>query len=356
MIVRKLVPDDKNRYDSLVTHPVQSWEWGEFRIKCGIEVIRLGLFDGNELVEGLSATVHEIPGKLPILGGYKVMNIPRCTPLSREMIEGVKNIAMENGVIFAKIEPDVWSEIDSSGQEIKHAAWNWPLDAQLKKGKTSFAPYSAMIDLNLSEEELLGRMKQKTRYNLRLAQKKGVVVEEDNSEAAFEEYLKLTRETTRRQKFYAHSEHYHKLMWQTLNQAGIARLMVAKYEGKIISTWVLFAWGRKLYYPYGASSREHQDVMANNLMMWEAIRLGKQRGQEQFDLWGTLGPEADESDPWFGFHKFKLGFGPTAIKFVESRDLVIDQMRYQMFNWSDNRRRQLLNWKAKFLSAINYPD
>src|SRR6185436_2556435 len=120
---------------------------------------------------------------------------------------------------------------------------------------------------------------------------------------AFEAYLKLTKETTARQKFYAHSEAYHRQQWETLphiktkNQLS-SHLFLARYNEKILTAWIVFVFKDALYYPYGASSSENREVMASNLMMWEVIRWGKQQGLKTFDMWGALGPEPNKNDPW----------------------------------------------------------
>lgn len=353
MIIRQVMPNEKDQYNALVSHPVQSWEWGEFRENLGGEFVRLGKFEGREMKSAIMATLHTIPRKIPLIGGYKVMNVPRCMAVDADMIEGLKKTAREHQVIFVKIEPNVYKVISKEEEKVDSYEWGWPADQNLVCGENSFAKYSSLINLKLSDQELLANMKQKTRYNLRLAEKKEVVVKENNSDEAFEVYLKLTKETTQRQKFYAHTEKYHRLMWHHLHKAGIARMLTAVYKNKIISTWVLFVWGKKLYYPYGASSREYQDVMANNLMMWSAIQYGKALKLDEFDLWGTLGPEAKEDNPWFGFHKFKTGFGPIDIEFVETKDLVIDKNRYKLFGFMNKTRKKLLKVKAAIIEKIN---
>mgnify|MGYP001306916001 CR=1 FL=1 len=350
MIVRNILPIEKEQYNQLVTHPVQSWEWGEFRMLCGVRVIRLGLFEGNELKEAVSATFHDIPSYLPILGGNKVLYMPRCTKPSKEMIEGIRKMAIENKVIFVKIEPDVFFEMEKINKKSKNEIDNWENDNSFVNGNPSFAPHSAVVDLSLGDEILLAKMKQKTRYNIKLAEKKGVEVVEDNSSIALEKYIELTKKTTQRQQFYAHSEDYHRQMWQVLHNAGIAKMLTARYQNEIITTWVLFIWHDTLYYPYGASSREYQDVMANNLMMWQSIQLGKKLGLKKFDLWGTLGPNAKENDSWYGFHKFKFGFGPSAIEYLKSKDFVIDPIRYKLFNEVNRIRKYALNTKSKMRS------
>ena len=218
----------------------------------------------------------------------------------------------------------------------------------LAKGKPLFTKYSFQLDISKSEEELLKGMHQKTRYNLRLAEKKGVQIAEDSSEKGFEEYWKLMEETTKRQGFFAHGKNYHRKMWQTMIGSKMGHLFKAIYEGETLTTWVLFELNDVLYYPYGASSDRHREVMANNLMMWEAIKFGKKQGAKLFDLWGSLGPNPDIKDPWYGFHRFKQGFGAELQEFVGSYDLVINRTEYRLYEWAEKTRWVLLKILAKF--------
>jgi lipid II:glycine glycyltransferase (peptidoglycan interpeptide bridge formation enzyme) len=186
-------------------------------------------------------------------------------------------------------------------------------------------------------------MNQKTRYNLRLAQKKGVEIIEANDEKSFKEYLKLMKETTQRQHFFAHTEKYHMQMWETLkkndNSSDLsAHLLLAKYNNQTLAAWVLFVLNDTLYYPYGASSSKNREVMASNLLMWEAIKFGKKLGLKYFDMWGALGPDANPKDPWFGFHKFKQGYNPRPVEYVGSFDLVINPKLYFIFKIVDKLR------------------
>ena len=198
-------------------------------------------------------------------------------------------------------------------------------------------------------------MHPKTRYNIRVAEKRGVKVVEDNSAKTFEAYLKLTKETTQRQNFYAHSEHYHRLMWEVLksknnekelaNNLLTAHLFKATYSNEVLVAWVLFVLGDTLYYPYGASSNNHREVMASNLMMWEAIKFGKKLGLKKFDMWGALGPNPDIKDPWYGFHRFKEGYGGKLTEFVGSYDFVIDRKMYFVYKLLNRIRWAILRLK-----------
>ena len=109
----------------------------------------------------------------------------------------------------------------------------------------------------------------------------------------------------------------------------------------------MFLFNGVLYYPYGASRSIHRDVMASNLMMWEMIRLGKKEGCESFDMWGALGPEPNEKDPWFGFHRFKKGFGGDLMEFLGTYDLVLNSTMYTAFRIGEDVRWKFLRLKMK---------
>lgn len=213
-----------------------------------------------------------------------------------------------------------------------------------------------------TEEELLKNFHSKTRYNIKVAQKHNVKVEEQISDKAFQEYLRLTEETTTRQKFFAHTPSYHKNMWETLKTQNkklqdlnnlSAHLLTATYKSEndkeqTLVSWILFVFHDHLYYPYGASSTKFRNTMASNLMMWEAIKYGKKMGLKYFDMWGALGQNPDKNDPWYGFHKFKEGYGATLTEFVGSYDLVINPAMYQIYKVADKTRWTALKLKKFF--------
>lgn len=300
---------------------MQSKEWGEFRKLTGITVVR----EGN-----IQVTVHKIP-YTPWNVGY----VPKGPMPDDEQVKILHKIALENNCIFIKCEPKV--EVGSEKGEVKNLG-----KLGFVKGRSLFTKYNFVLDVRPSEEELLASFKQKTRYNIRVAEKKGVTVQIDDSITAFEKYLNLTEETTKRQGFYAHSSSYHKKMWSVLHAADIAHLLVAKYEGEIITTWVLFKFGDTLYYPYGASTRLHREVMANNLVMWEAIKLAKKWGLSYLDMWGALGPDADPNDPWYGFHTFKAGYNPRQVEYIGTWDYVAKPLLYGIYRIGENIRWKLL--------------
>lgn len=308
----------KDDFNKKAVHPLQSWEWGEFREAWGNKVVRLPNF-------------QIIFSKVPFTS-LKIGTIIRGPKITKKDLGEVKEIAKKENAIFVKFEPNVL--YDSKLEEkIKNFG--------LVKGKRLFTPTSFWIDLKKSEDELLKSFHPKTRYNIRLAERQGVEVAEDNSDEAFEKYLELTNETSKRQGFYAHTEKYHRLMWKFLAPSAIAHLLVAKYKGEIITTWILFAFKDFLYYPYGSSTNKYKNVMANNLMMWEAIRLGRSLGLKTFDLWGR--------EEGKGFTKFKEGYNPQIIEFLGTWDLVINKPLYWLYRAAEALRWPILRLKSKII-------
>ena len=306
----------KETFNKTASHPLQSWEWGEFRKSWGNQLVRFSFGQ---------VTLHQIP-----FTPFKAGALIKGPAPTKTMIGELKKLAKKEKVIFVKLEPNVLK----NGKAIKLLK-----DSGAVPGRRLFTPTTFLIDLTKSEDELLARFHSKTRYNIRLAQKQGVSVTEDNSDSAFEKYLSLTEETAKRQGFYAHSKKYHRLMWEQLKPAGIAHLLVAKYKGEIITAWILFVWRDFLYYPYGASTDKYKNVMSNNLMMWEAIRFGKNLGLTTFDLWGR--------EEGKGFTRFKEGYNPKIVEFLGTWDLPTSPLYWpyrtaEVFRWAILRAKSRL--------------
>lgn len=340
MIYRKPREDERELFDGLATHPLQGWGWGDFRAKTGVAVERLAGFEGSEMQKQIQITFHPIP-KLPYTIGVVFKgDEPDATQLAT-----LRELGRRNKAVFIKLEPNISSPPHS--QEELQKLREFLLSHGCTLGRPQFTLHSFLLDLTKSEEELMAGMKSKTRYNVNLAQKHGVQVVEDNSDEAFDEYLHLLEVTTKRQQFYAHTKNYHTTMWKTMKEAGVAHLLKAIYQGKTLTTWILFAFNKTLYYPYGASSREFREVMASSLVMWEAIRFGKKLGCTRFDLWGALGPNPDTHDSWYGFHRFKEGFGGDLAEFVGSYDLVVNPTMYKVYRLVDRWRWRWLKLRAQ---------
>ena len=322
-------------FDKVAVHPLQSWSWGEFRKQTGVSVSRVGVYEKEKLVRSFQITWHKLP-KTPYCIGY----CPKSVLPNPEEMKYLSNLARDKGAIMIKFEPNRRKD-DEAMEQINLLSQQF----NFKKGKSLFTKFSFWLEIDRSEEEILKGMHQKTRYNLRLAEKKGVKIVED--ENGFEDYWKLMEETTKRQGFYAHTKKYHQQMWQSMKKSGMGHLFKAVYEGKVLTTWILFVLNGVLYYPYGASSNQNREVMASNLLMWEAIKFGKKNHCKLFDMWGSLGPEPDVKDPWYGFHRFKQGYGPELVEFVGTYDLIVNPVVYKLYGMVDWLRWAGLKLLAK---------
>lgn len=339
MIISPIPESLKKDFNKSVTHPLQSYEWGEFREKTGVTVIRGAVIDTKKNIShSFQLTIHKIP-HTPFTIGY----LPKGTLPTPEIIDELRKIGKKHNSIFIQLEPNILSSPQTK-QHLESLSL-------IPSAHPLFTKYTFILDIQKTEEELFKNLHSKTRYNIRVAQKHKVIVKEDNSEKAFAHYLKLTKETTNRQKFFAHTPLYHKRMWETLhtnkqiNKDELsAHLLIASYNTKPLVAWIVFIFHDTLYYPYGASSSENREVMASNLMMWEAIQFAKKHDLKYFDMWGALGPQADIKDPWYGFHKFKMGYNPNLTEFVGSYDLVLQPILYNGYKLADFVRWKMLRF------------
>lgn len=339
MLVREIFPEEKEKFTQFSNHPLQTYEWGEFREKTGRKVIRAGLFENSRLVNSFQFTLHPFP-----LLGFNIGYFPKGLYPSKELIESLREYGKNNNCAFIQLEPN--QEVDETHTEellLKECP------GLVKSRKPMFTKYTFYIDLQKTEEELLKQMKEKTRYNVRLAQKKGVVVAEENNDESFESYLSLLRETAKRDNFFAHNEKYHRTLWETLKNSGLIHLLIARHENTPLVGWLLFGHKDKLYYAYGASSSQKREVMASNLMYFEAMKFGQQKGYKTFDLWGSLGPNPDPKDAFYGFHRFKEGYGGRLVEFVGSYDLVLNPAYYNIYHLADRFRWTLLKTIRKIV-------
>lgn len=350
MIVREVLPEEKNEFDQIAGHPLQAWAWGDFREKTGLKVIRLAAFSQDKMLESYQLTVHPIP-KI----GKNFLYFPKGPLPNQTMLDALAKISQQENAVFVKLEPNVFQPISTSPSDSFSKTQKLLAQNGCLPGRPLFTPYTFTLDLTQSEQYILAQMKEKTRYNLKLAQKYGVEVSEDNSETAFTTYLKLLSETTQRQGFFSHTPQYHRLMWQTLQPAGIAHLFQAKYQDQILAAWVLFVFDHILYYPYGASSRFHREVMASYALAWAAIEFGKSHDCHTFDLWGSLGPNPSPGHPWYGWHRFKEGLGAQVIKFLGTYDLPIDLRLYPLVKIADRLRSSFLRLKTRLPFLRNLP-
>lgn len=316
-----------NFFDALASHFIQSWRWGVVRKETGIPVVRLAFMEATTLKNVAQITLHKVPTT-----SYSLGLLSKCAPYTNEELDELVKIGKENKCFAIRLEPNV-------------LVGDWqPNYPKLKKApRNYYIPYNYLIDLTKTEAELLAAMEGKTRYNIKVAQKHGVIIEEHTDYQTLDDFIALQKETAARQKFYLHPDSYYRTVFKVFAPTQNVKLLVAKApSGQILSIWFLMIFKKTITYLYGASSQAHKEMMANNLMAWQAIKLSKQLGLNEFDFGGTLGEDADPNDPRFGFHKFKRGFGGQHVSCVGTYDLVINQVFYTLFTTVDTLRWRIL--------------
>ena len=328
----------KEKCNQKAIHPLQSWQWGEARHEMGIKVLRIGEYSNKQIKNVYQITFHKVP-----YTKYQIGYLPRSKFPSKQVLEFLHSYGKKNDVIFIKLEPYVILSEAKNLVKRNYANARY-LDSltlarddrggRLKIVKSPhplFPSWTQVIDINKSEEELLKSMHSKTRYNIRLAQKKGVVVKEMSTAAGFEIFAKLYFATCKRQKYFGHDNFYHKTLWHNLINK-ISHILIAFYQDTPLAVYQLFYFKDTLYYVYGGSSELHRNLMASNLLMWEAIKFAKKLGAQKFDVWGSLSPDYKQDHPWAGFTRFKEGYGGKFVEFVGSYDLIINPIAYKIYN------------------------
>jgi lipid II:glycine glycyltransferase (peptidoglycan interpeptide bridge formation enzyme) len=179
-------------------------------------------------------------------------------------------------------------------------------------------------------------MKQKTRYNIRLAGKKGVTVRPWDDLSAFHDMMLVTGD---RDGFGVHSEKYYRRAYELLHAKGMCEILLAEYEGKHLAALFVARHGNRAYYLYGASTDEERNRMPTYLLQWEAMRWAKARGCEEYDLWGV--PDEDEEtletnfesrhDGLWGVYRFKRGFGGQLKRAAQALDRVYNPLLYRVY-------------------------
>lgn len=246
-------------------HLLQTGEWGELKSAFGWKPVRV--------VAGESG-VQILFRKLPL--GFTVAYIPKAN-IDKSLLPEIDMACNQNRAIFLKLEPDLWNDLQSETLNLKHSPHNIQ------------PPRTILIDIRGTEEEILANMKPKTRYNTRLAEKKGVTIRTWDDIDAFHKMMLVTGG---RDGFGIHSLEYYKRAYALLQPKGLGKVLVAEYEGKPLAALFVAQNGNRAYYLYGASTNEERNRMPAYLLQWEAMKWAKECGCEEYDLWGV--PDEDE--------------------------------------------------------------
>ena len=298
-------------------HIVQSKQWGEFKTKMGTPAVKVG---------DIQFTKHKIP-----LTGYFIGYAPRVNFYMQSFsCKELETVCRQEKCIAIRFDvPNVIRKEGANG-EYKHMIED--LNKIMRRSpRSTFAKQNVILNLDKPEGELSQNLHSKTRYNVKLAFKQGVKVIKDNTDKGFDVFYGLHSNTAKRQGFFPHSKTYYKRVFETLSKYKMVDILTAYHEKDALASWMLFNNKGVLYYPYGGSSVVKRQYMASNLLAWEAIKLGKRLNCKLFDMWGATD---NEKDPYWGFTKFKLGYGGELVNYIDSHDYVVNYNLYKLFNVS----------------------
>lgn len=292
-------------------HILQSAEWGELKRAFGWELARI-LSGGS----GIQLLFRKLPLGLSVAYAAKPVFSDQPAADLAPLWAEVDALCRKKHAVFLKVEPDGW---DSS-------AFSLPPSFSLSPHNIQ-PPRTLLVSLAASEEEILGRMKQKCRYNIRLAEKKEVTVRAWNDLDGFHRLMQITGG---RDGFGVHTRDYYQKAYDLFHPAGMAEIFVAEYAAQPLAALMVFALGARAYYLYGASGEAERNRMPAYLLQWRAMQWARQRGCSEYDLWGV--PDEDEqtleagfesrADGLWGVYRFKRGFGGQLRRAAQALDRV----------------------------------
>ncbi|MEW5828521.1 MAG: peptidoglycan bridge formation glycyltransferase FemA/FemB family protein [Chloroflexota bacterium] len=301
-------------------HVLQTGEWGELKSAFGWEPVRIVCGDAGAQI---------LFRRLPL--GFSVGYMPKpvisnqYSVTSDQFWSEVDTVCRKKRAVFLKIEPDAW--------ETDLPITNYPLPPSPHNIQP---PRTLLVDLRGAEDDILARMKQKTRYNIRLAGKKGVTVRAWDDLDGFHRMMQVTGG---RDGFGVHSLEYYRRAYELFHPTGMAELLLAGFDGHPLAALMVFARGRRAWYVYGASTDEERNRMPTYLLQWEAMRWARAHGAEEYDLWGV--PDEDEAaleanfesrrDGLWGVYRFKRGFGGELKRAAQALDRVYHPLLYRLY-------------------------
>jgi len=338
-------------------HFLQTYEWGQVKAKYGWEPIYLiwtedGKLKVESTVDSLSTFRSPIVAACLVLkrtllrnafaARVSILYAPKGPlldwlnePLRNRAFDDLQSFAKRQGAIFLKIDPDV---VLGRGVDVENSDLTIPLEMKRRGWVESQEQIqfknTIIVDLSESEERLLARMKQKTRYNIRLAEKKGVTIRKGKLED-LENLYRMYAETSVRDGFVIRDKNYYMTVWKTFMQSTVSNQpsalpLIAEVDNEPVAAIFLFMFAGRAYYVYGMSRSLHREKMPTYLLQWEAMKIAKANGCLTYDLWGA--PNAfDESDSMWGVYRFKEGLGGEALRTLGAYDFAPNKILYKLY-------------------------
>lgn len=326
-------------------HFLQTWEWSQVKETNGWQGLPFIWKDPQNKIVAAATILKKQILRRAFAAQLCILYSPKGPlldwgneSLRARVLNDLQSFAKKQGAIFLKLDPDIvlgrgvpQSENDvpdNTGQAVKseltRRGWRYSSE-QIQFQNT------VLMDLTLSEEDMLAKMKPKTRYNVRLAEKKGVNVRIGTSDDLPMLY-KMYAETSVRDGFVIRDEAYYMTVWKLFMQSSEPTTipLIADVDGEAVAGLFLFMFAERTYYVYGMSRNIHREKMPTYLLQWEAMKYAKSHGCKVYDLWGA--PDVfDESDSMWGVYRFKEGLGGEVIRTVGAYDFAPNKLWYKLY-------------------------
>ncbi len=287
---------------------LQSFEWGE--LQGQVERLEIGK-GGKKLLQA-----QIIKEKVPLFSYFYIPYGPifsqdiSLEEKKESFIALTENIAKKEKTVFLRLEPSVFlPETDIFNSKIA------PRRIQPKK--------TLILNLEKPEEEILESIHKKTKYNIKLAERKGVKIRVlDDYSNVFFSLLKKTKE---RQNFISYPEEHYKELFKINSKDFKARMFLGEYQDKIIVASIVVSFGDRMTSLHTGSDHEYRALKGPDLLRWQVIAYGRKLGYKVYDFWGI----DDEKFP--GVSNFKRGFGGAEIEYPAGIDIVFNNVQYQIY-------------------------
>jgi peptidoglycan pentaglycine glycine transferase (the first glycine) len=305
-------------------HILQSGEWGELKSAFGWDAIRM-------TESGIGAQI--LFRRLPL--GLTFAYIPKgpvgasLKNSNKQFWLEVDSLCQKKHAVFLKMERDGWEDEVSFNLKDQH----------FLSSPQHIQPHNTLVvDLRGSEEDVFNRMKPKTRYNIRLAGRKDVVVQPSND---IENFYRVMGVTSQRESFHVHSLEYYRRAYALFYPKGMCELFVSNFQDQTLAAVMVFAFGNSAYYFYGASADVERNRKPTYPLQWEAIRWAHRKGCSAYDMWGIPDEAMDinddqaeaREDGLWGVYRFKRGFGGLIKRAQPSMDRVYNPLLYRLYLW-----------------------
>ena len=327
----------------------QSLEWGEVKTSWKKEVILSENSDGS-IRGSLCVWIRKIPlfGNIMYSARGPVCNLYN-EEVIQDIVDGANQLAKKYNAFVLRVEPDVLKSDEKFREIIIQKGFKIKDDS--KDFKDEIQP-RFVFQLNIkgkTEDEIFKEFHSKTRYNIRLATKKGVVIKEGTRDD-LKDFHKIMIETGARDNFIIRPLEYFERMYDCLGPEHM-KLLMAYHNDEPIAGIIPIMYGNKVWYLYGASSNRHRNLMPNYLLQWTMIQEAIKRGADMYDFRGVSGV-VDESHPQYGLYRFKKGFNADFTEFIGEIYLPFKPLRYKLYKFSEKTFRSLRTLKKKLTSKI----